>query len=439
MILSQDELKVITIGEPTVLSPLNLSTVGDDGIADYIPEGSVVFYQNELIFGQERNPDLAFEKAGPRQRIFFEPPKTKVAVVTCGGLCPGLNNVIRSLVLELYHHYGVKDIYGIKYGYKGFNTKYNLEPIKLAPNVISEIHKIGGSILGSSRGKEAVSVTVDTLYALGVDILFCIGGDGTLKGAHDIYEEITKRGYKKCVIGIPKTIDNDINFVDKTFGFDTCIGVTREVLASAHAEARGAFNGIGLVKFMGRDSGFVATHATLSSLDVNFCLIPEVPFDLEGPNSLFEHMEQRLRKRGHAVIVVAEGAGQHLIPEEETERDESGNIKYKEIGSFLSEQIKIYLNKVNLPFTLKYIDPSYYIRSVPANANDSIFCDQLARGAVHAGMAGKTDCVIGLWNGLFTHLPIPLAISSRKKVDAESELWRNVIEATGQPFLMKSV
>jgi 6-phosphofructokinase 1 len=437
--LSQDDLKVKNIGEPTVNSPLNLSTVGDDGIADYIPEGSVVFYQNELLAGQERNPNLAFEKAGPRQKIFFEPPKTKAAIVTCGGLCPGLNNVIRSLVLALYHHYGVKDILGIKYGYKGFNPKYNIEPIKLIPSGISEIHKLGGSMLGSSRGKESVSVIADTLYSQGIDILFCIGGDGTLKGAHDIYEEITKRGYKKCVVGIPKTIDNDINFVNKTFGFDTCIGITREVLASAHAEARGAFNGIGLVKFMGRDSGFVATHATLSSLDVNFCLIPEVPFDIEGPNGLFEHLEQRLRTRHHAVIVVAEGAGQDLIPEEEIERDESGNIKYKEIGSFLSGKIKAYLNKANLPFTLKYIDPSYYIRSVPANANDSIFCDQLARGAVHAGMAGKTDCVIGLWNGLFTHLPIPLATSSRKKVDAESELWRNVIEATGQPFSMKTV
>ena len=436
--LSQNDLKVKNIGEATVDSPLKLSTVGNDGIADYIPDDSIVFYQNELIPGQERNLDLFFEKAGPRQKIFFEPPKTKAAIVTCGGLCPGLNNVIRSIVLQLYHHYGIKDTLGIKYGYKGFNPKYNLDPINLKPDNVSEIHKIGGSLLGSSRGKESVTVIVDTLYNLGIDILFCIGGDGTLKGAHSIYEEITRRGYKKCIVGIPKTIDNDINYVDKTFGFDTCIGITREILASAHSEAHGAFNGIGLVKFMGRDSGFVATHATLSSLEVNFCLIPEVPFDLEGPNSLLEHLEQRLRKRGHAVVVVAEGAGQNLIPEEEIEKDESGNIKYREIGSFLSERIKTYLQKVDLPFTLKYIDPSYYIRSVPANANDSIFCDHLARNAVHAGLAGKTDCVIGLWNGLFTHLPLPLATSSRKKVDAESELWRNVIEATGQPFSMKS-
>ncbi len=437
--LSQSDLKIKNIGEASVSSPLNLSTRGDDGIADYIPEGSIVFYQNELIRGEERNLDLYFEKAGPRQKIFFEPPKTKAAIVTCGGLCPGLNNVIRSIVLELYHHYGVRDILGIKYGFKGLNPKSGYAPITLKPETISEIHKLGGTILGSSRGKEDISLLVDTLYSYGIDILFCIGGDGTLKGAHAIYEEITKRGYKKCVIGIPKTIDNDIQFVEKTFGFDTCIGITREVLASAHAEAAGALNGIGLVKFMGRDSGFVAAHATLSSLEVNFTLIPEVPFDLEGPNSLNSHLYNRLKQRGHAVVVVAEGAGQDLIPDTEVEKDESGNIKHKDIGTFLSDAIKEHLSKKEMQFSLKYIDPSYYIRSVPANANDSIFCDQLARNAVHAGMAGKTDMVIGLWHGLFTHVPLPLATSSRKKISAESELWRNVIEATGQPFSMKSV
>ncbi len=436
--LSQSDLKIKNLGEATIHSPLQLSTRGDDGIADYIPEGSVVFFQNELLRGEERNLDLHFEKAGPRQKIFFEPPKTKAAIVTCGGLCPGLNNVIRSIFLELYHHYGVKDILGIRYGFKGLNPDSGFEPIPLSPKDVSEIHKLGGTILGSSRGKEEISTIVDTLYNYGIDILFCIGGDGTLKGAHAIYEEITKRGYKKSVIGIPKTIDNDINYVEKTFGFDTCIGITREILASAHAEAVGAYNGIGLVKFMGRDSGFVAAHATLSSLEVNFTLIPEVPFDLEGPNGLFTHLEDRLEKRRHAVIVVAEGAGQDLIPDTEIEKDESGNIKHKDIGAFLSDAIKDYLNNKKIPFSLKYIDPSYYIRSVPANANDSIFCDQLARNAVHAGMAGKTDMVIGLWHGLFTHVPLTLATSSRKKVSPESELWRNVIEATGQPFSIKS-
>jgi 6-phosphofructokinase 1 len=436
--LSKSDLVVGTVGESKVASPLNLSTVMDDGIANYVPEGAVILYQNEILPGEELHQDLYFEKAGPRQFIYFEPPKTKAAIVTCGGLCPGLNNVIRSIFLELYYHYGVRDILGIKYGYKGLNPNSGYDAIELTPKIVSEIHKLGGSILGSSRGKEDIKIIVDFLYREGIDILFCLGGDGTLKGAHAIYEEIAKRGYKKSVIGIPKTIDNDIDYVDKTFGFDTAIGVAREVLASAHAEATGAPNGIGLVKFMGRDSGFVAAYAALSSLEANFVLLPEIPFDMEGDNGLFFHLEKRLLKRGHAVIVAAEGAGQDLIPSSEVEKDESGNIKHKDIGTFLQEKIKEYFSEKGISFTLKYIDPSYYLRSVPANANDAIFCDALARNAVHAGMAGKTDMVIGLWHGSFTHVPIPLATATRKKIDTESELWLNIIEATGQPPSMKS-
>jgi 6-phosphofructokinase 1 len=436
--LSKIDLIVKSLGECKIASPLNLSTEMDDGIANYTPEGSYVFYQNEVLPGETRNLDIYFEKAGPRQNIFFEPPKTKAAIVTCGGLCPGLNNVIRSIFLELYHHYGVEDIIGIRYGYKGLNPANGYEPIKLNTSRVSDIHKLGGTILGSSRGKEDIKIIVDTLYKYGIDILFCVGGDGTLKGAHAIYDEITKRGYKKSIIGIPKTIDNDINYVDKTFGFDTAIGIAREVLESAHAEAKGAPNGIGLVKLMGRDSGFVAAHATLSSLEINFTLLPEVPFDLEGDNGLFYHLEKRLKEREHAVIVVAEGAGQDLIPSSEVEKDESGNIKHKDIGTFLTEKIKEYFSSKKFPFTLKYFDPSYYIRSVTANANDSIFCDALARNAVHAGMAGKTDIVIGLWHGSFTNVPIPIATQTRKIISTESELWLSIIEATGQPPSMKS-
>lgn len=436
--ISSSDLIVNNLGECKIQSPLNLSTELDDGIANYTPEGAYVLYQSEILPYEDRNVDLYFEKAGPRQYIFFEPPKTKAAIVTCGGLCPGLNNVTRSIFLELYHHYGVRDILGIRYGYKGLNPSSGYEPIEITTDTITGIHKLGGTILGSSRGKEDVKIIVDTLYNQGIDILFCVGGDGTLKGAHAIFEEISRRGYNKSVIGIPKTIDNDISYVDKTFGFDTAIGVAREVLESAHAEATGDPNGIGLVKFMGRDSGFVAAHATLSSLEVNFVLLPEVPFDLEGNNGLFIHLENRLKRRGHAVIVVAEGAGQDLIPTEDVEKDESGNIKHKDIGTFLSDRIKEHFSEKKFPFTLKYLDPSYSIRSVPANANDAIFCDALARNAVHAGMAGKTDIVVGLWHGSFTHVPIPIATQTRKIISTESELWLSIIEATGQPNSMKS-
>jgi 6-phosphofructokinase 1 len=280
---------------------------------------------------------------------------------------------------------------------------------------------------------------VDTLDEMGINILFCVGGDGTLKGAHAIHEEIEKRKKKIAVIGVPKTIDNDISFVYKTFGFDTAVGVAKEVLKCAHVEANGAPNGIGLVKVMGRDSGFIAAHATLACLDVNFCLIPEVPFDLYGKGSLLEQIEERLANRNHAVIVIAEGAGQDLIASDENNFDASGNVVLNDIGDFLKDKIRAYFSEKEIPINLKYIDPSYIIRSVPANASDSIFCDNLARNAVHAGMAGKTDVLIGLWHGAYTHVPLELASRERKHIDPESELWRCVIGATGQQISMKRI
>ena len=437
--LSKDDFKVHSLGERPVSSPLKLSDTFGDGLANFIPDESFILYQSEIIPGRRRIPDLMFEKAGPRRSIFFEPPKTRAALVTCGGLSPGLNGVIRSICLELHYHYGVRDILGIRYGFKGLNPANGYDPIPLTLDVVSNIHRFGGTFLGSSRGGEDVAVIADTLYDLGIDILFCIGGDGTLKGAHAINEELRKRNYRKAVIGIPKTIDNDISYVDKTFGFDTAIGIACDVLTSAHSEALGAPNGIGLVKLMGRDSGFVAAYAALASLEVNFVLIPEAPFDLEGKNGLFAHLRDRLEKRHHAVIVTAEGAGQEHMPAGEKKRDASGNIKHQDIGVFLADRIREFSSLNRLDWNLKYIDPSYYIRSVPANANDSIYCDSLARNAVHAGMAGKTDLVIGFWNGFSTHVPIPLAVSTRKKIQPESDFWRTVCEATGQPISMKAV
>jgi 6-phosphofructokinase 1 len=278
---------------------------------------------------------------------------------------------------------------------------------------------------------------VNTLEKLGINILFCIGGDGTLHGAHIIWQEVEKRGLPISVVGVPKTIDNDIGYVAKTFGFDTAVSEARQVLQCAHIEAKGAQNGIGLVKVMGRDSGFIAVHATLANLDVNFTLIPEVPFDLHGKGGFLDTLEQRLRKRHHAVIIVAEGAGQEFFTEN-AGKDASGNILHKDIGVYLKDEITDYFRSKNLPITLKYIDPSYMIRSVPANASDSIFCSHLGRYAVHAAMAGKTDMIVGLWHDKFTHVPISVTISSRKKISPERSLWLSVLESTGQPVSMKS-
>ena len=283
-----------------------------------------------------------------------------------------------------------------------------------------------------------MDILVDTLERLKINILYTIGGDGTLKGAHHIAAMAAERKLDLAVVGVPKTIDNDISHIQRSFGFETAFSEAVKAVTSAHVEAKGAFNGVGLVKLMGRDSGFIAANATLAVNDVNYVLVPEVPFDLEGENGLLKNLEKRLHDRRHAVICVAEGAGQDLMERDEsgTERDASGNIKHKDIGVFLKEKIEQYFQLKNIAITLKYIDPSYIIRSSPPVPNDSIYCAQLGQYAVHAGMAGKTDLVIGQWNNNYTHVPIELAISKRRKINPNSRFWFTVIDATGQPERM---
>ena len=373
------------------------------------------------------------EAAGPRERIFFEPSQLACGIVTCGGLCPGLNDVIRSIVLSLYHLYGVKKVYGFRYGYEGLASKYGHRPIEMTHDAVNRIHEQGGTVLGSSRGPQDTADMVKTLSDLKVGILFAIGGDGTLRGAQKIAEEALKSGLKISVIGIPKTIDNDVSFVEKTFGFETAVTEARRATYAANTEAEASRNGIGLVKLMGRDSGFIAAYSVLVNSQVNFCLVPEVPFTLER---FLRELQQRLEGRGHAVIVAAEGAGQDLLAKS-AERDASGNVKYGDIGIFLRDAIKDHFEKRGVEISLKYIDPSYTIRSVPADAHDSAFCLLLGQNAVHAGMSGKTNMVVGFWNHQFTHVPIALATSARKKIDPAGALWNSVLASTGQPANMR--
>jgi 6-phosphofructokinase 1 len=374
-------------------------------------------------------PPLAFELAGPRERVFFDPARASAGIVTCGGLCPGLNDVIRAIVMSLHHHYGVPRVVGFQFGYEGLVARYGHAQLELTPASVSHIHEMGGTVLGSSRGDQSVGEMVDTLERERIDVLFTIGGDGTLRGAHAIAQEAARRRREIAVVGIPKTIDNDISFVQQSFGFETAVTEARRATYAAHTEAVGARNGVGLVKLMGRDSGFIAAWAVLADSQVNFCLVPEVPFALPP---FLGALEERLARRGHAVIVVAEGAGQDLVSAAE-ERDASGNLRHGDIGIFLRDAIKAHFAARGVDLTLKYIDPSYIIRSVPANAHDSAFCLLLGHNAAHAGMAGRTDLVVSTWKGEFTHVPIPLAVRSRKKLDPNGWLWSSVVASTGQP------
>ena len=431
--ITAESTTIVNLGPRRIPSPLRLAATRGDGAGQFVPDDARVRYQVESGTGADLPDNIYFEKAGPREKLFFDPAETRAAVVTCGGVCPGLNNVIRSAFLELHHNYGVKKVLGIRYGYAGLNPKVGLPPVELTPEIVSNIHEYGGTMLGTSRGPQPKDVIVDFLVAQRINLLLCAGGDGTLHGARDIAVEVQKRGLPIAVVGIPKTIDNDVMYVTRTFGVVTAVEKARTVLESAHNEARSAFNGVGLVKVMGRDAGFIAAGATLASQDVNFCLIPEVPFALEGPTGLFEALRGYLAHSRHAVVVVAEGAGQEHLQGLSGERDASGNIRHADIGPFLKDRIVAWFKQINTQVEVKYFDPSYYIRSAPANCDDAVLCDQLARKAVHAAMAGKTNMVIGHWNGMLTHLPISLAVSEKKRVSPEGALWTSVLAATGQP------
>ncbi|MDR0994090.1 MAG: ATP-dependent 6-phosphofructokinase [Verrucomicrobiota bacterium] len=420
-----------TLGPCRHESPLALNDIEDDEIANFVSNDTRIRYQVEILPGKPEDNETFFEKAGPRQHLFFNPARTRAAIATCGGLCPGLNNVIRSTFLELYYNYGVRDILGIRYGYMGLTFKAP-PPIKLRTEDVDDIHRTGGTILSSSRGSHDVAEMVDFLVNREIDILICVGGDGTMHGAHAIAEEIARRNLPISIVGVPKTIDNDIQFVRQTFGYFSAIESARDILDGAHYESKGTPNGIGLVKLMGRDSGFIAAGAAIASQEVNFVLIPEIPIQLDGPKGFLATLYRRMTERHHAVIVAAEGAGQHLMAKR-GELDASGNEKKADIGIFLREKITAYFKEKKTELNLKYIDPSYIIRSVPANSQDARLCDSYARNAVHAAMAGKTDVMIGDWNGYYVHVPIPVAVSSRKKINPESDIWRAVISATGQP------
>jgi 6-phosphofructokinase 1 len=375
----------------------------------------------------------SFEAAGPREKLFFSPGEISCGIVTCGGLCPGVNDVIRSIVLTLTHRYGVHRILGFRYGYAGLSSNSFREPVFFEPAQVADAHLHGGTLLGTSRGPQDLGEMVDSLCSWGVSVLFVIGGDGTMRGASALCAEIARRHLKIAVVGVPKTIDNDLLWVERSFGFSTAVDEARTVLAGAHAEAQSAWNGIGLVKLMGRHSGFIAAYATLSSGDVNFCLVPEVPFTLDGAGGFLEALEKRLTTRHHALVVVAEGAGQELIDSPGERRDASGNLKLEDVGVFLKQRLAAHFQTRGLPFTIKYIDPSYTIRSQGANSLDSSFCLILGQHAVHAGMAGRTDMMVGFWNHRFTHVPLPRVTAGRKQLDPHGETWQRVLGATGQP------
>jgi 6-phosphofructokinase 1 len=434
--LSPADLAIRALGPRSIESPLNrhFHELGNDH-AFYSDDHRVIIDHSlssvkELVAAGAELP--CFEVAGPRKRIYFKPEETICAVVTCGGLCPGFNDVIRAIVLQAHHRYGVARILGIPFGFEGLIPEFGHHIFNLTPGFVSNIHRFGGTHLGTSRGPQDVGRMVDRLQELNVNILFVIGGDGTQRGGQEIDAEARRRGLNLAVVGVPKTIDNDMIYMDKSFGYDTACAAAVEPIRAAHTEARSSRNGIGLVKLMGRHSGFIACSAAIASGEVNCVLIPEVPFALDGEKGFLELLRQRVVSRGHAVVVVAEGAGQEHL-EASNSADPSGNKKLGDIGVFLRDRITDYFRKCKTELTLKYIDPSYMIRSVPASPQDRIYCMRLGQAAVHAGMAGKSGLIVARWHSSYVHVPVAAATSARRIVDTAGDLWLSVLESTGQP------
>lgn len=433
---SEDDLRVRRLGECRIDSPLMPLLDLRQHSINYPEESDRILVENTVStlngYGVPIDHLTGLEPAGARRKIYFDPTKSRAGIVTCGGLCPGLNNVIRSLVVEMMRVYGVPRVYGFCSGFQGFIPRFKRPVLEMTPATVTDINEQGGTVLGSSRGEQSPDEIVDCLDRMGINMLFVIGGDGTIRGAMAIVDEITKRNLKIAVVGIPKTIDHDIMFVDQSFGFQTAFGEAAKAIRAAHVEACGAPGGVGLVKLMGRHSGFIACYASLAMSDANFVLIPEVPFRLEGDNGLFANLKRRLDRRGHAVIVVAEGAGQDLM-ESSNQTDASGNKRLGDIGVWLKDRITEHFKENKLELNLKYIDPSYVIRSVPANPYDSVFCSRLAHNAVHAAICGRTEMVVSRWHTRFVHVPMALAIRERNCVDPNGDLWMTVLESTGQP------
>ncbi len=426
------------LGEPLFDSPIRLSRELGDLQSNYVCDDEKVLYHIETSAQHPRvssDDGTMLEKAGPREKIFFAPEETHAAIVTCGGLCPGLNDVIRAIVNTLWMHYRVRRVSGFRYGYRGLLADAPETPVPLNPTVVANIHRHGGTILGSARGGGTrTGEIVDTLIRHNINILFTIGGDGTQRGALKLTEEIKRRRLNIAVVGVPKTIDNDLSFVERSFGFETAVSEAVRAVDGAHTEARDAPSGLGLVKLMGRESGFIAVHAALASNEADFVLVPEIPFQLEGENGFLTHLANRIQKQGHAMVVVAEGAGQAFVQSDGT--DAGGNRKLGDIGIFLREEILKYFARINREVSLKYIDPSYSIRSLAANPSDSIYCARLGSNAVHAAMSGRTACMVGMVNHRLVHVPIVAATEKRNCVDPEGPLWRDVIFNTGQPLIM---
>lgn len=419
-----------TFGKKEFLTPLLRKfddLVAGEGFLDLTSIATQTVWRD---VGQKNKIFYRYLRAGPREKLYFDPATVVPAVVTCGGLCPGLNNVIRAITLMLLE-YGVPSVWGIRNGYLGICDKSAWT--ELTRENVHTIHQSGGSFLVSNRGNDPVDKMVDSLIKRGVNMLYIVGGDGTHRGAAAMEEEFIKRRYECAIVGIPKTIDNDIPMIDNSFGFGTAVSEAVRAIQAAFVESTGAPRCIGLVKLMGRRSGFVTLYAVCSSALVDVALLPEMDISLP---KLVRHIKHLIDTKGHCVVVVAEGCGGTLMQADPTKKDAGGNIKLPDVGVFLKDQIMDFAKKNACDWTVKYIDPTYMIRAVPANAYDSVYCHVLAQNAVHGAMAGYTGFSCCKCDQRYVMLPFQhLTSRPPRQVNTGGRWYARMIMATEQPNL----
>uniref|UniRef100_A0A7S1RYX3 Phosphofructokinase domain-containing protein n=1 Tax=Alexandrium catenella TaxID=2925 RepID=A0A7S1RYX3_ALECA len=366
-------------------------------------------------------------RANACKEIWWDPSEVRAAVVTCGGLCPGLNSIIREVTNTLWHQYDVRHIYGIQAGYNGLSNPEKHKPIQLSPDKVRDIHMKGGSILKAGRGGFNPEQICDRLERLGINMVFTVGGDGTQHASHLLYEEAKRRNLDISIVGLPKSIDNDILFFDKTFGFDSAVSTAADIMRNGWVEATSCDKGVGIVKLMGRDAGFVAMHAALASTIVDLVMIPEVNVKLED---VIEHIDSTLARKNFMLIAIAEGAGQEFVAT--GEKDATGHTKYGDIGTFLRDEINAHLKKSG--GRSFYIDPSYIIRSCPIRPNDHIYCSRLARDAVHCAMRGYTGVCVGPIHNIIVIMPSELIASGKRRVKLTSSAWQSCVQSCNMPL-----
>lgn len=345
----------------------------------------------------------------------------KIAVNTGGGDAPGLNAVIRGIVLAAYQKGW--EVFGIKYGYRGLLDSKQM--IRLTPEYVWDITNIGGTILGTAikddpftypvKGPDGCSIETDisdtivsNFKSLGFDALIAIGGDGSLR----IADKFLKKGIP--IIGVPKTIDNDISSTDVTFGFDTAMNTATEAIDKLHTTAK-SHDRVMVVEVMGRYVGWIALHSGISgSADV--ILIPEIPFDIEKVSNKIKQLA--LMGKDYAIVVVAEGAkpvgGDISVVEE---KKPGAEARLGGIGKKVSEEIRRRTGKETRDIVLGHLQ-----RGGAPTTFDRLLSLRFGAAAVRFIEAGMFGHMAAIRSTEIIAVPIEEAIGQMKAIPLNSDI-----------------